>query len=348
MTFSIAQSFHASYHALRSAAVAFDRTATTGRLVVSGPDRLEWLQGLLTNDIASLEPGAGCYATYLTPQGRMIGDMRVMHRGDTVVLDVQATARETLLSRLDQFIIMEDVSLSDATDTLACVSVAGPTSAEVLEQHAGCDPDVLGALDEHHQLPVNVHGADGFCAATRELGGQGYDVYLPTAAASLLLQALGAAGIVTLAPEVVETARIEAGRPRFGVDMDHDTIPLEAGIESRAISLTKGCYVGQEVVIRVLHRGKGRVARRLCWLVSTSAEPPTTPASSSAASPWRAGAAVRFKGKAAGRVTSACWSPARQRWLAIGMLHRDAFEPGTEVEVDGTAPPMTALVERLP
>jgi tRNA-modifying protein YgfZ len=345
MTSSIAQPILPSYRALHATAVILDRTSSDARLVVSGPDRIEWLQGLLTNDIAALAPGGGCYAAYLTPQGRMIGDMRVLHLGETVLLDVVADAREALLSRLDQFIIMEDVSVSDASGTLACVSVAGPQAAAVLARHVAVEAAALDALGEHHHVPVVVAGAPGVCAASRELGVPGWDIYVAPDAAGLLRQALLESGVEPLSAETAVVARIEAGRPRFGVDMDADTIPLEAGIEPRAISLTKGCYVGQEVIIRVLHRGKGRVARRLCWVVSSDMH-----GESPSAAGWHPGAALHLNGKTVGRLTSVCWSPARQRLLAIGLVHREAFEPGTTVLVEtGTSEVLDeATVEALP
>ena len=342
MSLSIAQSFQVQYDALHGSAVVIDRSQTDARLEVTGADRVEWLQGLLTNDVAALAPGQGCYAAYLTPQGRMIGDMRVLHLGDRVILDVPAAARATLLSRLDQFIIMEDVVLADRTDELSCVCVAGPRAAAVLGQLGGVAPEALEGLSEHHHLPARFADVDAFCAASREYGVAGFDVYLPAAAAARLLQMLAEAHVHAIDEAVAETARIEAGRPRFGVDMHEDTIPLEAGIEHRAVSLTKGCYVGQEVIIRVLHRGQGRVARRLCLVVS-SADAEAWPTEGG----WRAGAELVANGKAVGRLTSVCVSPRRGRWLAIGLVHRDAAVPGMSVDVVDAGVWQEASIEAL-
>jgi folate-binding protein YgfZ len=341
----IAQSFAASFLALTDDAVAFDRSRSGARLRVSGPDRIEWLQGLLTNDIAALGAGEGCYAAYLTPQGRMIGDMRVLVRTDDVLLDVEAPARESLLSRLDQYIIMEDVTLTDASDELGCVGVAGPASARRLAAQLGMVGETLSSLAEYHHHPVSVDGHDGLIVATRDLGVDGYEVYLPPPAASSLLGRLRALGFGDLHPQVADAARIEAGRPRFGVDMDEDTIPLEAGIEPRAISFSKGCYVGQEIIIRVVHRGKGRVARRICRLVSEGGadvhggDEPTVP--------WPRGSEVRRDGKVVGRITSAAFSAGRGRFVALAMLGRDAMTDGTDVEVDAPEPWTRAKVEAL-
>ncbi len=137
-----------------------------------------------------------------------------------------------------------------------------------------------------------------------------------------LARAVTDAGAILVDADVAETCRIENGRPAFGKDMTEDTIPLEAGIEDRAISLTKGCYVGQEIIIRVLHRGQGRVARRLVGLTFD----PT------AAAPAR-GSAIRGGDREIGAVTSAVWSPALGRPIAMGYVHRDFVEPGTAVVV---------------
>lgn len=338
----------ASYDALNGAAAVFDRSGSDARLLVSGPDRTEWLQGLLTNDIGALARGQGCYAAYLTPQGRMIGDMRVFDRGEHVVLDVVATAREALLSRLDQFIIMEDVTLADVTAEIACIAVAGPDAAGRLAPHLGCQPADLAALPEYHQREIEGLGAGAFVASSRELGVPGFDVYLPAAGGSRLLEALREAGLADLRDDVATAARIEAGRPRFGVDMDTDTIPLEAGIENRAISFTKGCYVGQEIVIRVLHRGQGRVARRVCRLVSDApASAGVDGDTATAALPWQAGASVSLGGKAVGRVTSAALSPRRDRLVAFAVLSREAMAHGTAVEVEAAEEWRGAVVEAL-
>jgi folate-binding protein YgfZ len=131
----------------------------------------------------------------------------------------------------------------------------------------------------------------------------------------------------------VEALRIEAGTPRFGADMTHETIPLEAGIEGRAISMTKGCYVGQEVIVRILHRGHGRVARRLVGLVFEGAEAPPP------------GTELTADGRPAGLVTSVAFSPALRRPVALAYVHRDFAQPGTRV---GAGPSASATVASLP
>ena len=139
------------------------------------------------------------------------------------------------------------------------------------------------------------------------------------------------AGAVEVDPATADAIRIESGVPLFHRDMDEETIPLEAGIESRAISFSKGCYVGQEVIIRVLHRGHGRVARRLLGLRFGGDRVPP------------AGASIRAGDREIGEVTSGTWSPALQRPIGLGYVHRDFVEPGTKVTVDGAEAEVVAL-----
>ncbi len=325
--------FDDEYRNLHDDAVWIDRTTRDARLEVRGPDATEWLHGLLTQDVRSLQPGQGAAAAYLTPQGRLVADLRVFHRGETYLLETPVAARVHLLSRLDQFVIMEDVVVTDVTEAIGCLTVLGPRAVAAVSACTGLSVEALETLTEHGQ--ASLHGTGAFVAQTREFGVPGFDMFAPVqelAAWRAVLQARGPAA----SERLVETARIEAGRPRFGVDMHEDTIPLEAGIESRAISFDKGCYVGQEVVIRILHRGQGRVARRLVWVEHAP--------DGRDAAVWSAGERVWLGDKDAGVVTSACWSPARGGLLGIAMLHRDATDPGTVVRIGGHE----ATVQRLP
>jgi tRNA-modifying protein YgfZ len=162
-------------------------------------------------------------------------------------------------------------------------------------------------------------------------GEPGFDVYVERGQAARLKAALAAADVPEMDESTAETLRIERGVPRFRRDMDEETIPLEAGIESRAISFTKGCYVGQEVIIRVLHRGHGRVARRLVGIVADGGDAPPH------------GARIAAGEREIGEVTSSTMSPTLQRPIALGYVHRDFIEPGTKVTIDGVGGEVTAL-----
>jgi folate-binding protein YgfZ len=261
------------YRALRTKGGVVRRT-DRAVLAVTGSDRAAWLQGLVTNDVATLAPGETRYAAYLTPQGRMITDMQVHARPDRLLLDVPAPLATMLRERLDGLIFAEDVQVIDSTGTLEVWSAIAPVE--------GAMTDLIIDVGQPHGLDYPEINLDTF-----------------------------------------EVVRIERGIPRFLADMDTDTIPLEAGIEDRAISFTKGCYVGQEVIVRVTHRGGGRVAKKLVrWKADASAAIVPMP-----------GARIFSDVRDIGRVTSAAFSPEREAVVGLGYVHREFVAPGTEVTV---------------
>ena len=327
------------YDAARSTAVVVDRSGE-GRLRLTGPDRVTWLQGLVTNDVAALQPGQGCYAAYLTPQGRMISDLRILATREALLLDVPTVARATVAARFEQFIITEDVVVEDVTARVARLGVHGPAAAAIVARALDVPAAVLAALVEHAHVDVEFQDAPVIVAGACDLGVPGYDVYCAADRVTDVAARLFGAGARDITADAWDTLRIEAGLPLFGVDMDTDTIPLEAGIEDRAISQTKGCYVGQEVVIRILHRGGGRVVRRLvAWAADAE-----SPAHAVVPGP---GTPVSIDGKDIGRVTSAAWSPSLRRLIGLGYAHRDHTEAGTKLTI-GADPPIAAAVATLP
>jgi len=322
----------AGYEAARQRAAFLDRS-DRGRVLVSGADRASYLQGLFTNDIAGLKQGQGCYTAYLTAQGRMIADLHAYETGDVILLTMSGDVKDTVLAKLDQFIFAEDVQLGDVTATFAQVAVVGPDAARTLGHVIGGVTDsALLAMADHANIRADWQGAPAIITRINDTGARGYDVFVETAQASAFTNALVVAGVVGLDAETADAIRIESGMPLFHRDMDEETIPLEAGIETRAISFTKGCYVGQEVIIRVLHRGHGRVARKLVGLTIEGDVPPAS------------GTSIRTSDREVGRVTSSTFSPALQRPIALGYVHRDFVEPGTIVSVDDSS----AEVVKLP
>src|SRR5687767_7340043 len=257
-------------------------------LAVSGADRASWLQGLVTNDVASLADGHSRYAAYLTPQGRMISDMNVVAHGDRLLLDVPAPLAAALLEKLDGLIFSEDAQLTDESGRILVWTVVNDELIDVVAESLPARYKSLPEID-----------LDTF-----------------------------------------EVIRIERGVPRFTADMNEDTIPLEAGIEDRAISFTKGCYVGQEVIVRVTTRGGGRVARRLVrWHADDSASVVPMPESrifsndpSTHEGPQADPRSLRAS-KDIGRVTSSAFSPSLNKVVGLGYVHRDFIEPGTNVTV---------------
>jgi len=252
-------------------------------LSISGADRASWLQGLLTNDVESLAEGEVRYATYLTPQGRMITDMNVVRDGDRMLLDVPAPLAASLREKLDGLIFSEDVQVTDESGRVLVWTVVNDRFIDVVSESLPAEFKPLPEID-----------LDTF-----------------------------------------DVIRIERGIPKFLADMSDDTIPLEAGIEDRAISFTKGCYVGQEVIVRVTHRGGGRVAKRLVkWHADDSASVVPMPDSR-----------IFNVDRDIGRVTSSAFSPALNKVIGLGYVHRDFANPGAELTIIWNDARITAAVQ---
>jgi folate-binding protein YgfZ len=320
------------YQAIRSGAVV-GPLAPRAQVAVTGQDRASYLQGLLTNDIVALAPGGGCYSAWLTPHGRMLTDMHVLESGGMILLDLPAETASATVERLEQFIFTEDVTVGSMADSLTSVWIHGPGAAATVERALGSATGLAGWRDYQH-TQFELDGQPISVARIDQLGVPGFCVYVERSRAAHLTGALQAAGAVMADAGALEAARIEAGYPLFGIDMNETTIPLEAGIEQRAISFTKGCYVGQEIIIRVLHRGGGRVARKLVAMRIDGA------------------GAVRgaklFAGeREIGEVTSAAESPGLGP-IALGYVHRDFTAAGASIEVAVDSGRVPAVVDERP
>jgi len=304
-----------AYDALRSGTAVVRRT-DRGVIRLCGADRATWLQGLVTNDVRALAPGQRLYSAYLTPQGRMIADLWVVATDEALLLDVPAPLAADLAARLDGLIFAEDVQVVDVSGEMPCTHVMG-TGVQGL-----VSPKLAG--DEGR-----AKAGAGVLVADDTYG----------------VPALVAYGDL----DTFDVVRIEAGVPKFLVDMTGDTIPLEAGIAERAISFTKGCYVGQELIVRVTQRGGGRVAKQLVGLTLDEARSagPSLDGARDRPAP-ASGAPIHAGDRAVGHVTSAAFSPRLGRVIALGYVHRDFVNPGTHLEVLDGATRRSALVTALP
>ncbi len=291
------------------------------RLEVRGPDRQTWLQGMVTNDLAKLGPGQGCAATALNNKGKLLGSLLIWVRPDALWLDVEGVRKEALRAHLAHFIVMEDCEIRDATGALASLAVVGPKAWAV----ARAIFPSLSPLADHAQVELP---SGAVAAGWTELGLPGVRLWVEPAKHGELWSALQAAGATALSPGAVEVLRIEAGRPREGAELDEEVIPLEAGLE-RAISDTKGCYLGQEVIARISHRG--HVNRKLAGLTLSGAAP-TLPA------------VLTREDKPAGELRSAAWSPTLERTVGLGYVRREWLAPGTALALpDGSSAVITEL-----
>src|SRR3954468_5768258 len=208
------------YRAAKERAALIDRSAQ-GKISVTGSDRASFLHALLTNDIARLRPGTGTYSAYLTPQGRMISDMRVVENGTEILLDVEPTVSEPLADRLDKLVFSEDVQVRNVTAAFAEFGVHGPLAPYVLETALGTPAARLHSLGQYDN--VAAPGSGITIVRDDAFGVMGFDVYAPNEEDARVFAALTGAGAVPITAETAEALRIEAGRPRFAADMDADT-----------------------------------------------------------------------------------------------------------------------------
>ncbi len=309
------------YRIITSRAGWIDR-ASRGRLKFAGSDVLPFLQGLLTNDVAHLQHGHGVYAAWLTALGRMTTDIVLLHRGSHVMGIVGDGRGAELATKFDLLVFAEDVAVADVSDEHADISVTGTAAGEVVAEALGADAAALATMGELSQVDVD----GGFVVRVGDSSLPAFRIMAERARGEAIVAALEHEGAVAMSEPMATALRIEAGRGQWGSDLSDDVIPLEAGLLERAISTSKGCYVGQEIVIRILHRGGGRVAKRLVAL----AFDPSLSEAPAAMAPLEA------DGKAVGHITSAAFSPARGSVIALGYLHRDAAEIGRQVAVEGT------------
>ena len=296
------------YELLTESVGLVDRSAR-GKLVLRGAEAAEFLQGQVTNDVEALAPGQGCYAALLTHKGKMRADLRLL-RGDAWIwLDTEGFALPAVLRTVETYSLGRDVRWEDVTAERAILSLIGPGAREALETPP--------PAKEH----AFVEGEHGLYVAT-ELG---VDVVCD---AGEVDEARHALSVEEVSEEAAECLRIERGRPRLGLDMDGDTIPQEAGLNERAVSFTKGCYVGQETVARLHYKGKPN--RHLRGLRLTA--PATT------------GDPISLGDREVGRLGSTCVSPALGP-IGLAVIRREAA-PGDWVTVGGDG--TTAEVLELP
>ncbi|MCU1263020.1 MAG: glycine cleavage protein (aminomethyl transferase), partial [Bryobacterales bacterium] len=283
------------YDALQSGAALLD-LSSRGRIYATGDDRARLVHALTTNHIQQLKPGQGAYAFFLTAQGRILADAHVLSFDDKLLLDVEPETRETLYQHIDHYIIADDVTLEDATESTFAVGLEGPGARAILEGLGGPipeEPESHSQWDELTVARVIFTGAEGF----RIFGGKAHE--------GVLLERLTSAGAITATPEEARVVRIEHALPRYGEDIAKTTLAQETGL-ARALHFSKGCYLGQEIVERI--RSRTQVNRVLMGLEIEAQEA------------FEAGTKVLAEGADAGKITSSAYSPVRGKVMAIAMM----------------------------
>jgi folate-binding protein YgfZ len=312
----------AEYRNARDQAALFD-LSQYAKVEVTGGDAASFLHNLSTNDVEGLPVGAGCEAFLCTAKARVVAHVLiyhlVLHDGrDAFWLDAVPGAAERIIKHLDHFLISEQVEFADRTREFAHLHLAGPQAKAILEKTLQDDIPDLGDL----QHMMRTFGAAGTCHIRRHdaLGMPGYDITCLRARAEAVWQLLARSGARPAGRTAYEALRIEAGTPQYGLDIDENTLAPEVGRTAQGICYTKGCYIGQEPIVRI--RDIGQVNRTLTGLQIEGAE----------AIPH--GAKLLRDGTEVGQVTSAAVIPGTSKTVALAYVRRGNSERGTALEVD--------------
>jgi tRNA-modifying protein YgfZ len=307
-------SLAAEYEILHTRAAVIDRSHR-GRTRFRGDGAPATLSGLLTNDIEALAPGHGCYAAALNGKGKVVADVRVFRDEDSLLVDVPPRAFEGWTSLLRKYVNPRAAKVTDESESMRCIGVFGPTARLVVAELTGGSAAGLGVLPPYSHALALISGTPVVVAHVPDGGIEGFDLFIPAAAYEDFWARAVASGGAPVGHSAWEVARVEAGRPEWGIDMDDMTLAQEANLEAlHAISFTKGCYIGQEVVARIHFRG--HVNKLLRGLRAAEAEPPESGAT-----------LLDAEARNVGDVRSGVSSP-RLGGIALGMVRR-GIEPGT-------------------
>jgi len=321
------------YRAVRSAVGLIDLTHR-GLLQFTGPDRLSFLQGMLSNDLKSLQPFEGQYGTILTQQGKVIADVRVLCSLNSFYLDFWANLKSKILDHLNRYLVADEVDIADRSGEYAILSIQGPKAAALLRKLIGLSE--LPTQAKHHSM-VTIEQAAVCVVNDSYTGESGFDLIIPRASLQTIAKDLSDIGkefgAVWVGEDAHNILRIEAGIPRYGVDFSEENLLLEAGLKE-AVSFTKGCYLGQEVVERI--RSRGHVNKKLVGLVVAGSVLVS------------AGDTIFATDQAVGQITSCALSPALKQTIALGYIQKDFWATGTTVAINHNGAPIAATVADLP
>ena len=293
---------------LRESAAWLDLSAR-GKIRVTGEDRARLLHAMTTQDVQALAPGQGCYAFFLNAQGRILGDVNIFCREDSFLLDTEPETRQKLYDHIDRYIIADDVTLEDATGEMATLAIEGPQSAAVLEHLGAPVPEADYATRSWSGTIV---------ARVSSTGASGYSIFMLPTRKLELIEALTAAGIPQATPEEARMVRIEHGKPRYGEEITERYLVQETA-QLNAVSFSKGCYLGQEIVERV--RSRAQIHRVLRRVAIDAVEPPP------------AGTKLKSGDADSAEIASAIFSPALGKVAALAYVRTQFAEPGTEMRL---------------
>jgi folate-binding protein YgfZ len=319
------------YAAVREGGVGLIDLSSRGRLLVSGSEAVQFLNGLITNDMKTLAENQWMPAVFPTVQGRLIASVRVIHTREGFLIDTEPATKERVLQTVARFTLAGDFRVADLTTEMAQLSLQGLRAAKITAAVFG---ETAIGLSHLAVAVVPWNNSQVTIIRATHTAEDGFDLFVEASAAATLWEALTAAGARPIGFDAFEILRIEAGQPRYGIDMDETNVVTETNLDE-AISYTKGCYIGQEIVARIKYRG--HVAKKLKGLLFARGVKVQT------------GATIRsLDEKDIGRITSATLSPHLGRTVALGYVKYDYLATGTSVKVVSGDQEFTAEVTELP
>ena len=307
--------------ALRSGCGVYD-LGFRAKISLAGKDRMRWLNGMVSNNIRDLAAGRGVYAFILNPQGKILGDLNAYNRGESLVVDTDRCQAEKILAIFRKYIIMDKVEISDLSEKLTALGVSGPKAREVLTACGFELPEPAALRASNLQITdVKWRGVDCTLVASNRGAHLSYEVWLGQDEVKSLWEALLAAGASPVGAEALEIHRVLQGVPLYGVDIRERELPQETE-QAQALSFTKGCYIGQEIVERI--RSRGNVHRKFHGFVLEGELPAR-------------GAKLQADGKDVGEITSVSRLPTQngERPVALGYIRREALERHAKITYSG-------------
>ena len=306
---------------LRSGCAVYD-LGYRAKLLLTGGDRVRWLNGMVTNNIRDLATGRGVYAFLLNPQGRILGDLYAYNRGESIVVDTDRSQVENMLATFDHYIIMDDVEVKNLNDSITTLGIGGPKSRQVLAAAGIAIPDTDPL--EIFEAKCTCDCECTQCTAVRgeDVAHETYELWLSPGDVRKTWDALVANGATPVGAEALELQRIASGIPLYGVDIRERDLPQETE-QVRALNFSKGCYIGQEIVERI--RSRGAVHRKFSGFLAD------------AGVPIPIGTKIVAGEKEVGEITSIAifGVPNAEKTVALGYIRRELGNPGREVMIGG-------------
>jgi folate-binding protein YgfZ len=300
------------YEALRENAAWIDLSGR-GLIRASGEDRARLLHAMTTNHVQQLQAGQGCYAFFLTAQGRILADVNILALSDHLLLDTEPETADKVYRHLDHYIIADDVKLENLTDQWAAIGVEGPKAIEAVSAVGAPAPETGYSWSPWQ---------NGLIARISATGATGFRIFTPSSDRPQLITRLESNGLPAATPDAVNIVRLENGKPRYGDDITEGHLPQETQ-QMHGLHFSKGCYLGQEIVERVRSRGHVNRLLKPLRIAANEAPPP--------------GAKVVVQGKEIGEITSAAYSPALGCVVALGYIRAEHARPDVAVDVGGAS-----------